>query len=68
MTRFERDFKSVFNALSPEELHTAKDYDRGVQDAIRGKFKQGQSVAYNEGYGFEYSSQMAQQGRLRDDS
>lgn len=66
MSRFGRDFKAQFNALSPEELKSAKDYDRGVADAIRGEFKQGQSVAYNEGYGNEYSLQMVQQGVIHD--
>lgn len=66
MSRFETDFRKQFKALSKEELQTAKDYDRGVADAIKGEAKQGQSAAYNEGYGFEYSLQMAQQGVVRD--
>ena len=66
--RFEADFIKQFKPLSKEELQAAKDYDRGVADAIKGEAKQGQSAAYNEGYGFEYSLQMAQQGVIKDAS
>lgn len=66
MNRFEADFKKQFKALTKEELEAAKDYDRGVADAIKGEAKQGQSTAYYEGYGFEYSLQMVQQGVMKD--
>lgn len=70
MNQFERNFNEVFMGSAPLnelELQTERDYRRGKQRAAALlEAEEGQSQAYNEGYGDEYAYQMSVQGRLRE--